>query len=50
MAIGIYFAPRATSVSKYEKCIKLLRQAGAGHPPGRSYHAAFRPQVQAHGV
>ncbi len=44
MAIGIYFAPAAMSAAKYDECIKLLRKAGAGHPPGRSYHASFGPK------
>ena len=43
MAIGVYFAPAAMSAEKYDECIKLLRKAGAGHPPGRSYHASFGP-------
>ena len=41
MAIGFYFAPAAMSAEKYDECVKLLRKAGAGHPPGRSYHASF---------
>ena len=44
MAIGIYFAPGAMSAKKYDECIKLLRKAGAGNPPGRSYHASFGPK------
>jgi hypothetical protein len=44
MAIGVYFAPAAMSAEKYNECIKALRKAGAGNPPGRSYHAAFGPQ------
>jgi len=43
MAIGIYFSPAAMSADKYDECIKLLRKAGAGSPPGRSYHASFGP-------
>ena len=43
MAIGIYFSPAAMSAAKYDECIKLLRKAGAGSPPGRSYHASFGP-------
>ena len=31
------------SAAKYDECIKLLKKAGAGHPVGRSYHAAFGP-------
>ena len=41
MAIGVYFSPAAMSAPKYDECIALLRQAGAGHPSGRSYHACF---------
>ena len=44
MAIGIYFSPTAMSAAKYDECIKLLKKAGAGKPPGRSYHAAFGPK------
>jgi hypothetical protein len=44
MAIGIYFSPAAMSADKYDECIKLLRKAGAGNPPGRSYHASFGPK------
>jgi hypothetical protein len=41
MALGIYFNPPALSAEKYDESIKLLRKAGAGHPPGRSYHSVF---------
>ena len=44
MAIGIYFAPAAMSSEKYDECIRLLKKAGAGNPPARSYHAAFGPK------
>jgi hypothetical protein len=43
MAIGVYFSPPAMSTKQYDECIKLLKKAGAGHPPGRSYHATFGP-------
>ena len=43
MAIGVYFATAAMTAAKYDECMKLLRKAGAGHPPGRTYHAAFGP-------
>ena len=43
MAIGVHFAPPAMSADQYDECIRLLRKAGAGHPPGRRYHAAFGP-------
>ncbi len=41
MAIGVYFSPAAMSAAKYDECIAALRQKGAGHPTGRSYHACF---------
>ena len=41
MAIGVYFAPPAMSAAQYDECIKLLKKAGAGNPPGRTYHATF---------
>lgn len=44
MAIGVYFSPAAMSAAKYDECIKLLKKAGAGNPPGRSYHASFGPK------
>src|SRR5690348_7021007 len=44
MAIGVYFSPAAMSAEQYDECIKRLRKAGAGHPPGRSYHASFGPK------
>lgn len=44
MAIGIYFSGNGMSAAKYDECIKVLKKAGAGHPAGRSYHAAFGPQ------
>ena len=43
MAIGIYFAPPALSAAQYDESIKRLKKAGAGNPPGRSYHSAFGP-------
>jgi hypothetical protein len=44
MAIGVYFAPPAMSSAQYDEIIKSLKKAGAGNPPGRSYHAAFGPK------
>ena len=43
MALGIYFAPAAMTALKYDECVKQLKGAGAGHPAGRLYHAAFGP-------
>ena len=44
MAIGIYFPSSGMNSEKYDQCIKALRKAGAGHPPGRLYHACFGPK------
>jgi hypothetical protein len=44
MAIGVYFAPAAMTAEAYDECVKRLRKAGAGNPPGRTYHASFGPK------
>ena len=42
MALAFYFAPKTPmSAQQYDECIKRLRKAGAGHPPGRVYHTCF---------
>jgi len=42
MALAFYFAPKTPmSAQQYNECVKLLKKAGAGHPPGRVYHACF---------
>jgi hypothetical protein len=43
MAVGIYVALSGMSAEKYKECTQRLKQAGAAHPPGRSYHASFGP-------
>ena len=43
MAVGIYVALSGMTADKYKETLELLRQAGAYHPPGRSFHAAFGP-------
>ena len=43
MAIGVYVALSGMSTDKYNECTKRLKQAGAAHPSGRSYHASFGP-------
>ena len=43
MAIGVYFGVTGLSATTYNECITRLRKAGAGHPPGRSYHVSFGP-------
>jgi hypothetical protein len=42
MALAFYFTPTSVMTpQQYDECIKRLQKAGAGHPPGRVYHAAF---------
>jgi hypothetical protein len=41
MALGIYFAPESMSAQQYDDVTRRLEEAGAGSPPGRSYHCAF---------
>ena len=42
MALAFYFAPTTPmSARQYNECVKRLQKAGAGHPPGRVYHACF---------
>lgn len=45
MALGFYFSPGTPmNAQAYDQCIARLRQAGAAHPKGRVYHAAFGPK------
>lgn len=41
MAIAVLFHPRPMSTDQYDECIRMLEEAGAGHPPGRLYHACY---------
>ena len=41
MALGFYFAPDSFSTEQYDEAMRRLREAGAGSPPGRTYHCAF---------
>src|SRR5262245_9685024 len=41
MAIGVYVSAPAMTAEIYNETVKRLKKAGAGHPPGRSYHATF---------
>jgi hypothetical protein len=43
MAIAVYFTFTGLTATSYDECIKRLKKAGAGHPPGRSHHSAFGP-------
>lgn len=48
MAIAVYFASKSFSPEQYDEAISRLDAAGAGSPPGRSYHCGFSagPNVQ----
>jgi hypothetical protein len=41
MALCIYFPVQGMSADKYDEVIRRLEAAGAGAPPGRSYHVSF---------
>ena len=41
MALGIYFPIESMSTEQYDDVVRRLEAAGAGSPPGRSYHCAF---------
>ena len=41
MALGIYFPMESMSTEQYDDVVRRLEAAGAGPPPGRSYHCAF---------
>ena len=41
MAIGMYFGSGDFPADKYDEAIVRLNAAGAGAPPGRSYHVAL---------
>jgi hypothetical protein len=41
MALAFYFAPESFTPEQYDEVIRRLADAGAGSPPGRSYHCAF---------
>jgi hypothetical protein len=44
MALGFYFQPTSFTKERYDEALRRLEQAGAGSPPGRSYHFAFTGQ------
>ncbi len=41
MAIGVYFTHGNFTPDKYREALSQLEAAGAGAPPGRSYHVAL---------
>jgi hypothetical protein len=42
MALCIYFPVEGMTADKYDEVNADLQDAGAGSPPGRSYHVAFK--------
>jgi hypothetical protein len=44
VALGFYFKPQSFNKDRYDELLQRLEQAGAGSPPGRSYHFAFTGQ------
>jgi hypothetical protein len=48
MAFGYYFASKSFSSEQYDETIRRLDAAGAGSPPGRSYHCAFKGEGGLH--
>jgi hypothetical protein len=41
MAVWLYFTPSGFTRTKYDETIRKLNEAGAGAPPGRTYHVAL---------
>ena len=41
MALAIIFRPVSMTAAQYDDVIRRLELAGAGSPPGRTYHACF---------
>ncbi|MCW3069223.1 MAG: hypothetical protein JWL67_1848 [Solirubrobacterales bacterium] len=41
MALAIYFPAPSFTKDQYDEVVRRLDAAGAGSPPGRSYHCAF---------
>jgi hypothetical protein len=48
MALGIYFPAPSFTKEQYDEVSRRLEAAGAGSPPGRSYHCAFSGGVGVH--
>ncbi|HEY0517703.1 MAG TPA: hypothetical protein VGD00_11320 [Solirubrobacteraceae bacterium] len=41
MPLGFYFKPENFPPETYDEALSRLEKAGAGTPPGRSYHCAL---------
>ncbi|MHB8695624.1 MAG: hypothetical protein ACYDHH_30755 [Solirubrobacteraceae bacterium] len=50
MPLCFYFASKSFSPAQYDDAISRLDAAGAGSPPGRSYHCAFSAGPNIHVV
>ncbi len=48
MALGFYFKPQSFTPEQYDETLRRLEAAGAGSPPGRSYHCAFSGEKDLH--
>jgi hypothetical protein len=48
MALGFYFKPQSFTPEQYDETLRRLEAAGAGSPPGRSYHCAFSGEKGLH--
>jgi hypothetical protein len=48
MALSFYFPSKSFSAEQYDDAISRLEAAGAGSPPGRSYHCAFSAGPNVH--
>jgi len=48
MALSFYFPSKSFSPEQYDDGISRLEAAGAGSPPGRSYHCAFSAGPNVH--
>jgi len=41
MAVAMYFQPKDFTRAKYEEAMRLLEEAGASRPAGRTHHSSF---------
>jgi hypothetical protein len=48
MALGLYFRPSGFTKDKYDEAIRRLQTAGAGSPPGRTFHVALETNGAIH--
>jgi hypothetical protein len=46
MALGFYFTPSSFTPDRYDEAVSRLEAAGAGAPPGRTYHVALETDGQ----